>query len=382
MTRVLSPSKQRKSKLPKEVEGLAKSKTAEVTRNADGSVTRRRDTAKTSKELTTRSGKLLESSLEYRKSTHTARGDGESQFVKNTDLLGRESTQAQSEFTNNAGVITQRVRGTDVYGVEKQGKTTTKTVARGATTESSIRSSSKDSRGNAHRASDVTRVTEQGKSTVTTTEKRASGSELTTRSSATYEDEKFTLSGGGDWFKETRVDKSKLTETDYDPTRVLEKTDLVTEWVGKIFKGLGLEQQWKSELASSLMKERLLVSGDHGSVSTRYGVSGGQELTIDGDGVRGRFNREAKAGIYAESHGAVEGRYGSASYDARAKAEAVASIDAQGKIDANGLDATVTARVGASIEAEITGRAQTKSVQIGGVEVNAAVEGHARASAE
>jgi hypothetical protein len=383
VTRVLSPSsKQPKSKLPKEVDALAKSKTAEVTTNADGSVTRRRDTAKTSKELTTRTGKLLESSVEFNKSTRTVRGNGESKFVAKTDMLGRESTQQHNDFTNNAGVNTQSIKGTDVYGIEKQGKTTSKTVEKGATTESSVRSTSKDSVGNKHQSSDVTRVTEQGKSTVTTTEKRASGSELTTRSDTTYENKKFTVSGGADWFKETRVDKSKLTETDYDPTKVLEKTDKVTEWVGKIFKGLGLEQQWQSELSASLMKERVLASGEHGSVTARYGVTGGQELTIDGDGIRGRFNREAKAGVYAEAHGAVEGRFGSASYDASAKAEAVASIDAQGKIDANGLDATVTARVGVSVEAEITGRAQTKGVQIGGVEVYAAVEGRVRASAE
>lgn len=383
MTRVLRPSSKRsKAKLPREVEALAKSKTAQVTKNADGSVTRRRDTAKTSKELTTRTGKLLESSTEFTKSTRTVRGEGQSQFVAKTDLLGRKSSQASHDFTNNAGKNTQSTKGTDVYGIEKQGKTTSNTVEKGATTESSIRSTGKDSVGNAHRSSDVTRVTAQGKSTVTTTDKRASGAELTTRSSATYEDKKLTVSGGGEWFKETRVDKSTLKETDYDPTAVLAKTDRVTEFVGMIFKGLGLEQQWQHELSASLMKERVLASGEHGAVTARYGVTGGQALSIDGDGVRGRFNREASATITAQSQGSVAGRYGTASYDARATATATASIDANGTIDANGLDATVTARVGVAVEAEITGRLQSKSVQIGGVDVHAAVEGHAKVSAE
>jgi hypothetical protein len=381
VTRVLS-KQQRKSKLPAEVDALAKSKTAEVIKNADGSVTRRRETAKTSKELTTSTGDLLETSLEFNKTTRSSRGEGSSKFVAETDMLGRESTQAFHEFANTLGVHTEQVKGTDVYGVTKEGKTTSKTVEKGDTTESVIRSKSHDSLGNAQKSSDVTRVTTGGKSTVTTTDKRSSGSELTTRSSTTYEDKKLKLGGGADWLKETRVDKSTLTETDYDPSAVLAKTDKASEWVGKVFKGLGLEQQWQSELSSSLMKERELVSGEHGSVTAQYGVSGGQSASIDGDGIRGSFNREARAGIYAESHGAVEGKYGSASYDARAKAEAVASIDAKGSIDANGLDATVTARVGVSVEAEITGRAQTKSAQIGGVDVNAAVEGHAKASAE
>ena len=380
MTRALSSKP--KSKLPKEVAALARSKKAEATTNDDGSVTLRRTTAKTSKELTTRQGKLRESSLEFNKATHTARGDGESQFVAKTDMLGRESTLARTHFTNNAGVDTETTKGTDAFGVESEAKTVSKTVEKGGTFESSVRFTRKDSLGNAHRASDMTKVTQQGPSTVTTNEKKSKGSKLETRSNTTFENGKFSVTSGGDWFKETRVNKSTLKETDYDATGVLEKTDPVTEWVGKVFKGLGLEQQWKSELDASLMKERLLVSGEHGSVSTRVGVSGGQEASIDSEGIRGSFNRTAVAGVYAQSQGSVDGRFGTASYDARAKVEAVASIDANGKIDANGLDATLNARIGVSVEAEITGRAQTKSVQIGGVDVNAAVEGHAKASAE
>lgn len=371
-----------KSKLPAEVAALARSKKAETTKNADGSVTKRRETAKTSKELTTRTGDLLETSLEFRKTARTQKGEGSSAFVAKTDMLGRESTESFHEFTNTLGVHTEQVKGTDVYGISKESKSTEKTVEKGNTTEHALRTGSKDSRGNVRKTSDVTRVTTEGGKTVTTNEKRVKGSELTTRSGTTWEDQKFTLSGGADWFKESRVDKSTLTETDYDASAILEKTDKASEWVGKIFKGLGLEQQWKSELSSALMKEKMLVEGEHGSVRAQYGVSGGQELTIDGDGIRGQFNREARAGVYAESSGTVEGKYGSASYDARAKAEAVASIDARGTIDANGLDATVTAKVGVSVEAEITGRAQTKTVQIGGVDVNASVEGRARASAE
>ncbi len=381
MTRVLRPSSK---SLPKEVTALAKSKNAEVTTNADGSVTKRRDTAKTSKEVTTRTGNLLESSTEFKKSTRTTRGSGESEFTANTDMLGRESSKSRKDFTSNAGVHTVNIAGSDVYGIDKQEKSTDKTVVKGDTTETSLRSSSKDSAGNARKASDVTRVTvgEDGKKTVTTNEKKSGGSELNTRSGTTWEDKKFTLSGGADWSKGGSIDKSTLTETEVDAAKFLEKSDVVTEWVGKIFKGLGLEQQWKSELDASLMKEKMLLQGEHGSVVARYGVSGGQQLTIDGEGIRGSFNRDARAGVYAESHGSVDGKYGTASYDARAAAEAYATVDARGSIDANGLDATVDARVGVSVEAEISGRAQTKSVQIGGVDVNASVEGHARASAE
>ncbi len=368
--------------LPREVQQLAKSKRAEVTKNADGSVTRRRDTAKTSKELTTSTGKLAESTLEFHK-TSTRRGtQSDSTFTAKTDMLGRASTEARRQTVNAKGDVSVFGKTADVFGIDKQ--TTDKTTVRDQrdTLVTSNKTTSKDSRGNKASTSDVTRVTEQGKSVVTTNDKRAKGSELTTRSSTTYEDGKFTLSDGADWLKNTSVDKSYLKETEVDPTRVLAKADKFTSVFGKIFKALGLEGEWKSSLTEDLMKNKTLFESDRGSVATQIGVTGNQRFAINGDGVQASFDREAKAGVYARAHDEVTSRLGTASYDATAQAEATARIDAQGKIDANGLDAVINARVGVAIQAEITARAQTNSVTFMGTQLNAAAEGHAKVAAE
>lgn len=390
--RVTKPKAQSVSKiavgkaLPKEVEKLAKAKNAVVTKNADGSVTRRRDTAKTSKELTTKEGKLLEKSLEWKKSASTSRGtQSESTFTAKTDMIGRKSVEARRETVNAKGDTTVAGRTADVFGIEK--KTTEKYTERtkGDTVETTARTSSRDTRGNAARTSDITRVTEQGKSVVTTNEKRATGSDLTTRSSTTYEGGKFNLADGADWSKTNSVDKSYLKETEVDPAKVekfLGKTDKVTNLIGKIFKAVGLEGEWQKALSEDLMKTTSLYESDRAQVQTQVGVTGSQRFAINGDGVQASFDREAKAGIYARAHDEVSGRYGQASYDATAAAEAYARFNAQGKIDANGLDASINAKVGVAVQAEITGRAQSQSVNFLGTDLYVAAEGHAKVVAE
>ncbi len=369
--------------IPKEVQNLAKAKNAETTRNADGSVTRRRSTAKTSKELTTSTGKLAESTLEFKKTATTKRGtQSESTFTAKTDMLGRASTQANRETVNAQGDTSVFGRSADVFGIQKQTTEKNTSRERGNTVVTSTRTTSKDTVGNAARSSDVTQVTETGKTVATTNDKRARGTNLDTRSSTTYENGKFTLSDGADWQKTNSFDKSTLRETEVDASKVLKKADKFSSVFGKVFKALGLEGEWEKALSADLMKTNTLFQGDHGSVTTQVGVSGNQRFAINGDGVQASFDREARAGVSAKSHGEVGGRYGTASYDATAQAEAVASIDAQGKIDSNGLDAVVNARVGASVQAEITARAQSQSVTFMGTQLNAAVEGRVKVVAE
>lgn len=372
-------------KLPAEVQKFKNQKAGEVTKNADGSVTKRRDTARGSRELTTREGKLLESTMEYRKTSTNKRGtQTDSSFVDTTDMLGRRSTEHHRESVNARGDQAAHVQTRDIYGIEKDvtERNTTRTNKAGDTTTTSTRTASHDSVGNAATSSDVTRVTERGDTVVTRNEKRSQGSELTTRSSTTYEGGLFTLSDGADWSKRTSVERSALTETEFDSKPYTDKADKVMPWVGKIFRALGLEEEWASAVAADRMKQTTLFQGEHGSVASRVGITGGQRFAINADGVQGSFNREAKAGLYADAEGRVEGRYGEADYQAHAQVEAKASVDAHGRIDANGLDATVTLRAGVSAEAEITGHAQTKSVTVGGVEFNAAADGHAKVSAE
>lgn len=373
-----------------DIERLEKSKSAEVSTAEDGTVTRRKSSRRkdvtTDQVLTKSEGKMLESTLEYSKRTTRPGKDTSSTFIEKSDMLGRKSSEARTETASEKGDtsrLTVTTKGVDVYGIEKQGREQTVNSALEDGTRTATHSKTSDSRGNVHRASDVTTVREQGDSVVTRNEKRAKGSQLETSSSTTYEDGIFTLGGGADWKKGTSVDKSFLREREVDSSKVVAKADKVAERAGKVLDWLGLEpKEWSSEVDPSRMKSKTLAEGEHGSVRAEWGVSGGQSAQFDGKGISGQFNREARAGVYAESSGSVEGRYGEASYEARAKAEAKASVDARGRLDLNGLDASVNLRAGASVEAEVTGHAATKSITISGVEVNAAVDGKARVSAE
>jgi|APLak6261675434_1056106.scaffolds.fasta_scaffold02038_2 hypothetical protein len=381
MTKITKRSE--KLHIPAEVERFKKQKAGEVVKNADGSITKRRETAKGSKELTTREGKLLETTTEFKKTQTNRRGtQTDSAFVDHSDMIGRRSTEKRVETSKANGDTAVRTETRDVFGIDKKVRETNTTRTRGQTTTTTMRLASQDSRGNAMKASDFTSVTDDGKSVTTRTGKRALGSELTTQSSTTWENGRFTLGDSADWQKTNSVDKGSLKETEYDVKPITDKVDKVTPWVGKIFKALGLEQEWQSAVSPDRMKETTLVQGDHGSIASRVGISGGQRFAVNADGLQASYNREALAGVYAEASDHVSGRYGDASYQATAKAEARASVDAQGRIDSNGLDATVTARAGVSVEAEVTGHANSQSVTLGGVPMNAAVDGRAKVTAE
>ncbi|MDX2011771.1 MAG: hypothetical protein SFW67_16380 [Myxococcaceae bacterium] len=376
----------------KDVERLAKSKKAQVTTAADGTTTRRssssRNGVETEKTLTTsKNGKLLESKLEYSKTTRKGDRETESTFTAETDLLGRRSAQARTETTSLTGETrrhTVTTKQNDVYGVEQSHReqTVEKPLADGS--RSATHTTTKDSVGNRHASSDVTTVREQGDRLVTRNEKNAKGSTLETRSHATFEDKVFSVGGGADWKKGESFGTSTVREREVETPKAFETADAIGSRAEKALDWLELDAaSWSSEVDPSRLKETVLVEGDHGSVRTEVGVTGGQSVSFDGRrGVDAQFNREAKAGVYAESSGQVSGRFGEASYQAGAKAEAKASVDARGRLDTNGLDASVTARVGAAVEAEVHGRAETPSITIGGVDLNASVEGHARASAE
>jgi hypothetical protein len=371
---------------------LAKSKKAEVTTGADGSTTRRasssRNGVETEQTLTTsKNGKLLESKLEYSKSTRKGDRESTSTFTAETDLLGRRSAEARTETTSLTGETrrhTVTTKQNDVYGTEVSHYEQTVDSALADGTRSATHTRTKDSVGNQHASSDVTTVREQGDETVTRSDTRAKGSTLETQSHATFEDQRFSVGGGADWKKGQSFGTSTLRERALETPKAFEKADAIGSRAEKALDWLGLDPaSWSSQVDPSRMKETVLVEGDHGTVRTQVGVTGGQSVSFDGKrGVDAQFGREAKAGVYADASGQVSGRFGEASYQASAKAEAKASVDARGRLDTNGLDATVTAKVGVSVEAEVHGRAETPSITIGGVDLNASVEGHARASAE
>jgi hypothetical protein len=381
-------------KLPKKIQGeinrLQKSKTAEVATGPDGTVTRsktsKRGATETNQTLTGWSGKGLERGEEYRKVTTGADRQTDSTFTKKADLLGRETVASRKETTSQKGDTARRTvttAATDVYGITKKGSERQVSSALEDGTRDATHAKTSDSRGNVFKASDVTTVRQQGEHTVTRNDKRTGGSQLETQSTARYEEGTFRLGGGADWKKGASVDRSFLKERDADPSKVKARADKIAKRADKVLDMLGLEaKEWSSEVSPDKMRSTTLAEGKYGSVTGEYGVSGGQSLSFDGKSISGTFSREARAGVYANSSGQVSGKYGEASYDATAKAEATASVDAKATLNTNGLNATVDLRAGATIEAEIKGRAATTSVTIAGVDMNASVEGRAKVSAE
>ncbi len=384
MSKITRPSF--KKTLPKEVDQLARSKTATVKKNEDGSEVRAKKTPTGGKQMKTTKGELLKTGLEYRTTQTNKHGtQTDRTYNRTTDHLGREASSWEKVTTsskNGKDIEAVRVQSRDVFGVSKETNQSTTTGQKGDTHTTAIKSDSADSRGNAQRSHDITTVTDDGSSVVTRNDRATNGTELTTRSETNWDGNKFSLSDGADWNRTHSFDRSTLTERDYDPSKITEKFDKFSGPFGKFWKALGLDERWSSQVSPDRMTENTLFQNDHASVGTRVGITGGQSLAINGEGVQAQFNREATAGIYAQSSGAVEGRYGTASYDASAKAEATAYVDARGTIDSNGLDAQVTVGARASVEAEVTGRAQTQSITLGGHELHASVEGHAKVSAE
>ncbi|MCA2981076.1 MAG: hypothetical protein INH41_01295 [Myxococcaceae bacterium] len=376
----------------REVAALARSKRARVTTTPGGAETRvataRRGGVETEQVLTTaKPGALLESKLEYSKTTRRSDRVTENSFSAETDVLGRRSSQAHAATTSLTADTrrhTVTTRQNDVYGVE--------TVRREQTVESALpdgrRSATHatitDSEGNRHRSSDVTTVREGPGGVVTRNRREAGGTALETRSHGVFEDGLFSAGGGAEWKAERSVGVSAQRERDIATPGAFARADAIGERAEKALDWLELDPaSWSSEVDPSRLTERVLVEGAHGSVRTQVGVTGGQAARFDGRrGVDVAVNREARAGVYAESSGQASGRLGEASYAASAKAEVKASVDGRGRLDTNGLDAVVTARAGASVEAELHGRASTPALTIGGVDVRATVEGHARASAE
>ena len=373
--------------LPREAKRLEQSAAPETRTTADGKVTttRRRQGAKTEKELVTTQGRLGERSVEYRRRQSTARGQSESTFSSSRDLLGREQSSATRVSTRAAGdrrTVTTQSR--DAFGIDKRSSEETRTRLLGNGHEETARIRSSDSVGNRYAGERTFRVTSDGRVTTTTTRARTSGSELTTRARATYEDGKLTWSDGAEWTRRSSVERSVAREraTAFDPSGLSRRYERAANLGSRVFGRLGLEKQWQSELSPERMRTAVLASGAHGSVVAQAGVEGRQSLRVGADGVQADFNRTARAGVYARSEGQAEGRYGSASYAATGKAEAIASVDARGRLDGNGLDAVAEARVGASVEVEVSASARTRALRVGNTELSAGVDGRARAVAE
>lgn len=386
-----------------EITRFAQSAKATATTNKDGSVTRAKTTEKgnnsRTQELTTDKGLLRQSQLKYT-NTSTTQVKGGTNEVKNSftsqsDLFGRTTSSKQRESTQTRGdtATTQsRTDATDRWGNVKTTKGETTKVSEGDNSKSTSSSVTTDSKGNRAVATETKTVTKDGNTTTTKTDKNSSGSETTTSSTAKFENGTYTIGEAKDWKNQKfNTEKSISKEKELKPSAEdkgfsqKQKTDKLgnAQTAGNLLGAAGVKKELtKGEVDKSKMHENNSSTDPNTFVGNRYGYSGKHEVTIGADGVNASFNREAKAGLYAETK-TPDIKKGEAGYQvgANAKLEAAASVDAKGKLDLNGLDASVNAKVGVTAEASVNGKAQTKSVKVAGVDVNASVEGTAKVSA-
>lgn len=405
--------------LAKLSKGLSKTKAGELARlnakgtsvtNKDGSVThsveKDRKGTQLKQELTTTRNKFTgESKLKFEQTRTT--GDKE---IKNTitaekDFFGRTtSSQARETKIKNGELTstTSRQVDTDKYGGQKitNGKSTAVEANGVTTTDSSATTKGRfdtrqtvvEKKTEAFTGTGSAEAMKKGDRLTTTTSKSTTGTDFSLSSSKEFKDGTFTLKDSADWKKNSfnkEVGKEKQFQlrdpgpkadkgfTQQDKSSKLDKAQKVGDMLGAagLKKTVWEEKKWdttgKPEENSTPM-----------FVGSRVGTRGEGSLTVGANGVDGKFKREAVAGLYAERKGEVEGDHGKASYQAQAKIEAKATFDASGKLNANGLDLRVGAKVGVSAEASVNGKLETKPVKFAGVDLTAGVEGNAKVSAE
>ncbi|MBJ6766014.1 hypothetical protein JGU66_35120 [Myxococcaceae bacterium JPH2] len=383
------------AQVQKDIKKLANSSNSTVKTNKDGSVSRSSTTTKKqttqSKELTTSKGPLGESKFKYATTSKTGGTTAKNTRTTQSDVFGRTTSTHQREVSREKGNTAKtetNTKTTDHRGTKKEVDAKSTKVTTGNTSKTDTRSVTTDSHGNKAVTKESSTATKNGNTTTTKTSKETTGTERTNTAVSKFEDGKYTLGNQTDWKnnkfnKEVGFNKEKeLKPSSADSGFTQAKKDKLSraQTAGDLLGAAGVKKEWKSEF--NHIKENNTSKTPGTFVGSRVGTSGSQSFSVGADGVNAAYNREAKAGLYAEKTGKTTGKYGEASYKAGAQLEAKASVDAKGKLNTNGLDASVSAKASASAEVNISGKAQTKSVKVAGVDLNASVEGKAKASAE
>ncbi len=380
------------------VKHFAKSAKAEATTNRDGSVTRSKTTkeGKTtrSQELTTSKGLLREAKLKFEKTSTHGNTQTKNTYNSQSDIFGRTTSTHQREQTVTKGdtaTTTSKTTATDQWGTQKKTEGKSTKVTTGDNSKTTSAAVTTDGRGNRAETKETVTVEKNGNKTVTKTTKETTGTERTTASSAKFEKGTYSLGEQVDW-KDNRFNKEKsynkeielrpgTADKGFSQTQKGDKLDYAQKGGNALAAAGAKVTLTQGEVPKEKMKEVNLSTDPNSFRGSRVGYSGKHEVTVGADGVNASYNREAKAGLYAETK-TPDIKEGEAGYqlNAGAKVEAAASVDAKGKLDLNGLDASVNAKVGVTAEASVGGKAQTKSVKVAGVDVNASVEGTAKAS--
>ncbi|MFO0595821.1 MAG: hypothetical protein U0228_10965 [Myxococcaceae bacterium] len=409
----------------KDLKGLANGKGTQ-TINKDGSVTNKHESTKkgttTSESLTTHRNKWTgQSDLKFESSSKTPTSATNYRETKHTyeahqDLLHRTTSTQGKEVSIKKGNTTNTDShqvATNQYGQKTVTDAHTKAVEKGDTTTSHTDSTTKGAFNTKQKTvTDKTEVKHEGKAdaktgafglkslkdaetTTTTTKTDTRGTNFALSHSSEFKDGKFTLKDSADWKKQSfnkEVGKEKEWKLKDAPKPDAGFTQKAVDGkqgkldklqkAGDLLGAAGVKKEWKGKEWDNVKLDEL--DGEKARFAgSKVGTSGSSSVSVGANGVDAKFKREAVAGLYAQHNDSVTGAHGTASYKAGAKLEAKAGVDAQGKLNLNGLDASVNARVGVSAEASISGKLESNSLgKIGGVDVKVGAEGTAKVSAE
>jgi hypothetical protein len=397
-----------------EIKKLAGSESAEVKKNRDDSETRTRKTqnerATRERQLTQQRGLLREEQTRFTDSTTRTQENGNVNkhtvtSKSETDFLGRQTSSVARETSRTRGLVdsesgqtkttTTRTTATDPLGIEKTTESRTNTVTQGADDKNNVArstttSTTTDSRGNSQSSQETKSVNTDGKTTVTRTRKTTDGSSLTTQSTGEFRDDKFTVGQQATFTNGTSVNKSISREREFQADRqdkgfTQQRNDPVKrlQTAGDVAAALGARQTVaKGEIPKDAMHEDAWRKSENTFVGTRNGIAGKYEVTRGLDGFKAKGNFDASAGFHAEKK-TPDIEKGQAGFQGGAnfKTEVAARAKGSGTINTNGVDASGNAKIGGTTELSLTGRAQSSSVNIGGVDMNAAVDASLKGSA-
>ncbi len=375
--------------------------------NKDGSTTTSLEQSKkgttTKQDLTTSRNKYTgQTKLKFESTSKTQTSATNSRETKHkfdaqTDLLRRTTSTQSKEVTLKKGQTTtvdSRSTATDQYGNKKVTTGNSKAVEHGNTTKTDGHSTTKGAFNTKQTVHETKTEVKDGKLTTTTTSKDTKGTDFALSHSTGFADGKFTLKDSADWKKnsfnkETGKEKEwKLKDvptpdggfTQQKTTGVQGGLDKAQK-VGDLLGAAGLKKEWKGA-AWDTSKLKELEAEKVSFAGSKVGTVGSSSISVGANGVDAKFKREASAGLYAQHNDSIEGTHGKASYQAGAKLEAKATFDATGKLNANGLDVGLNAKVGVSAEASIKGAVESKPVKFAGAELKVGAEGTAKVVAE
>lgn len=387
--------------------------------NHDGSTSTSHETSKknttTKQELTTSRNKLTgEAKLKFESTASTktsATGSRETKhkFESQTDLLRRTTSTQSKDVTIKKGdttTVDSRSTATDAWGNKKVTVGQSKATEHNGVTTTDAHATTKGAFNTKQTVDTHTVATfkgtgsaeemKKGDTNTTVTNKSTKGSEFALSHSKEFADGKFTLKDSADWKKqsfnkETGKEKEwKLRDvpkgdsgfTQQKTTGVQGKLDKATK-VGDALGAMGVQKTLVETPKFDNAKLGDLENEKYSFAGKKVGTSGETKVTVGADGVNAVYKREASAGLYAQHNDSVTGAHGTASYQAGAKLEAKAGVDAKGKLNLNGLDASANARVGVTAEASIKGKLESNSLgTIGGKEIKVGLEGSAKVAAE